>query len=74
MRLALGLTLAAVLSMAALAADNPDWAYPVTPKPEPLDNTVMKTATGSSKQYTQTQVDDPFNPPDWFPDGSSAAR
>lgn len=67
MRLALGLTLAAVLSMAALAADNPDWAYPVTPKPEPLDNTVMKTATGSSKQYTQAQLDDPFNPPDWFP-------
>ena len=22
---------------------------------------------GSSKQYTQAQIDDPFNPPDWFP-------
>jgi cytochrome c553 len=22
---------------------------------------------GSSKKYTQAQIDDPFNPPDWFP-------
>ena len=28
----------------------------------------MKSVPGSSKQYTQAQVDDPFNPPDWFPD------
>jgi len=68
MRLALSLTLVAALATAALAADNPDWAYPVNPKPEPLDNTIAKTAAGSSKQYTQAQIDDPFNPPDWFPD------
>ena len=61
------LVLTAVLSASAFA-ENPEWAYPVTPKPEPLDNVVMKTAKGSTKQYTQAQIDDPFNPPDWFPD------
>jgi cytochrome c553 len=68
MRILIGLATAAALSMAALAADNPDWAYPPTPKPVPLDNVVMKTVPGSTKQYTQAQIDDPFNPPDWFPD------
>jgi hypothetical protein len=57
-----------VLSTIALAADNPDWAYPVTPKPEKLDGVTQKQVPGSAKQYTQAQVDDPFNPPDWFPD------
>ena len=52
----------------AFAADNPDWAYPETPPPQQQDNTAMKSVPGSSKQYTQAQVDDPFNPPDWFPD------
>ena len=67
MRTLISLWLAAALSSAAFAADNPDWAYPVTPKPEPLDNATPLTATGSTKQYTQAQVDDAFNPPDWFP-------
>jgi cytochrome c553 len=68
MRILIGLVTVAALSAAALAADNPDWAYPPTPKPEQLDNVVMKTVPGSSKQYSQAQIDDPFNPPDWFPD------
>jgi cytochrome c553 len=51
----------------AAAAEGLDWAYPVTPKPEPLDNVVLKQMPGSEKQYTQTQIDDPFNPPDWYP-------
>ncbi len=67
MKLMLGLTLTAALSVAAIAADNPDWAYPVTPPPQPQDNTVMKSVPGSTVQYTQAQIDDPFNPPDWFP-------
>jgi cytochrome c553 len=58
----------AFLPGVALAADNPDWAYPVTPPPQPPDNTVMRTLPGSSKQYTQAQIDDPFNPPDWYPE------
>ena len=44
-----------------------DWAYPVTPKPEPLDSVQLKQVPGSAKKYTQAQIDDPFNPPDWFP-------
>jgi len=51
----------------ALAQDKMDWAYPVTPKAEPLDSVHLKQAPGSSKKYTQAQIDDPFNPPDWFP-------
>jgi cytochrome c553 len=50
------------------AADNPDWAYPVTPPPRPHDNVVPKSLPGSTKQYTQAQIDDLFNPPDWYPD------
>ena len=52
----------------ACAQDKMDWAYPVTPKAEPLDSVHLKQAPGSTKKYTQAQIDDPFNPPDWFPD------
>jgi cytochrome c553 len=40
----------------------------VTPKPEPLDNLKMKQVPDSTRAYTQAQIDDPFEPPDWFPD------
>ena len=62
------LALMFVYSGAVLAADNPEWAYPVTPPLESKDNVIMKSLPGSTKQYTQAQIDDPFNPPDWFPD------
>jgi cytochrome c553 len=68
MKLLLSLAAIAGLTAVAFAADNPDWAYPETPPPQQLDDTVMKAVPGSSKQYTQKQIDDPFNPPDWFPD------
>ena len=58
----------ALLSGLAIGAENPDWAYPVTPKPAPLDNVVQKQMPGSAKKYTQAQIDDGFNPPDWFPE------
>ena len=59
----------AVLPVLALAADYPDWAYPVTPRDRPPpDAVILKMLPGSSKQYTQAQIDDPFNPPDWYPD------
>jgi cytochrome c553 len=57
-----------LLPVLALAAEELDWAYPVTPKPEPLDNLVLKQVPDSTRAYTQAQIDDPFNPPDWFPD------
>src|SRR5471030_336929 len=57
-----------LLPSVALAADKPDWAYPVTPPPEKHDTETLKSVPGSTKQYTQAQIDDPYNPPDWFPD------
>jgi cytochrome c553 len=58
----------ALLPGLAIAAENPEWAYPATPKPAPLDNVVQKQMPGSAKKYTQAQIDDGFNPPDWFPE------
>ena len=68
MRKAIWIAAVAALPVVALAADNLDWAYPVTPRPEPKDNVVLKGVPGSTKKYTQAQIDDGFNPPDWFPD------
>jgi cytochrome c553 len=68
MRVLIGLSLLALLSGPAFAAENPDWAYPVTPPPQPADSVTLKSLPGSTKQYTQAQIDDPFGPPDWFPD------
>lgn len=58
----------ALCPVLAAAADSPDWAYPVTPRPEPADNLILKQVPGSKLAYTQAQIDDAFNPPDWFPD------
>lgn len=67
--------LAFVLALAlfpakAFALDHPDWAFPVTDKNAPAvkDDGLPKHVSGSSKTYTKTQIEDPFNPPDWFPD------
>src|SRR5689334_15568574 len=68
MRNPICILLMAFLPGLALAAENPDWAYPATPKPAPADSSVQKQVPGSAKKYTQTQIDDGFNPPDWFPD------
>jgi len=62
-----GVLLLVLLPTVAMAADGLDWAYPATPKPEPLDRVTLKQMPGSEKRYTQAQIDDPFNPPDWFP-------
>jgi cytochrome c553 len=60
--------LLAALPAVAIAADGLDWAYPIPPKPEALDNLVLKQVPDSTRAYTQAQIDDPFEPPDWFPD------
>jgi cytochrome c553 len=65
------LTALAVLGLFTLpinAQELPDWAYPVNPPPKPPDSTMPKHLPGSSKSYTQAQIDDGFNPPDWYPD------
>lgn len=67
MRALIAAAILACWPVAAMAADNPDWAYPVTPPPRQQDNVVMRSLPGSDKQYTQAQIDDLFNPPDWYP-------
>jgi cytochrome c553 len=61
----------AVLGVLALpavaAAELPEWAYPVNPPPKTPDASVQKSLPGSTKSYTQAQIDDGFNPPDWYP-------
>src|SRR5450756_1409267 len=63
-------TIAAVLatfSLPALSVDLPEWAYPSLPKLIPPDAVVQKQMPGSTKKYTQAQIDDDFNVPDWYP-------
>lgn len=48
----------------------PGWAFPVADKVQPPrgdPNAPVKVA-GSAKSYTEAQVDDLMNPPDWFPE------
>jgi cytochrome c553 len=45
-----------------------NWAYPVPdPPPAGAPDTSPKTLPGSTKSYTQAQIDDQFKPPDWYP-------
>jgi cytochrome c553 len=61
--------LLALLPLTATAAERPEWAFgPEQPNPRQPDDGVLKQAPGSTKFYTQAQIDDPMNPPDWFPD------
>ena len=60
----------AVLGLLALpvgAAELPQWAYPVGPPATPPDATTPKSLPGSTQTFTQAQIDDRFNPPDWYP-------
>lgn len=62
--------LALMLAVAgtAHAADKPDWAYPPQPKPPVFDAVQPHDLPGSNKHYTRAEVNDRFNPPDWYPD------
>jgi cytochrome c553 len=46
------------------------WAFPVRDKVQPVidERSGMIHVPGSSKTYTQEQIDDFKNPPDWFPE------
>jgi cytochrome c553 len=56
--------------IAALAQQRPDWAFPVTDKVQPptTPDDATHTAPGSDKSLTRKQIDDLFNPPDWYPE------
>lgn len=68
MRTLAAIALLGALALPAQAAELPDWAYPVNPTPKPLDNKTQIHLPGSSKAYTQVEIDDGFNPPDWYPE------
>jgi len=53
----------------AQSGEDLSWAFPVPDKiPPPAEHdTAPKQLAGSTKSYTQEQIDDQFNPPDWFP-------
>jgi cytochrome c553 len=46
------------------------WAFPIRDKVQPVidERTGPQHVPGSRKSYTQDQIDDFINPPDWFPD------
>lgn len=54
-----------------LYAQGPEWAYQsVTeeiPEAHHIDPTILRTVPGSDLALTQDQIDDHWNPPDWFP-------
>ena len=51
----------------AMAEDFPAWAYPVVPPSPAFDSVTPKSMPGSDRQYTEAQIEDDYNPPDWFP-------
>ena len=60
---------AAVSSQQAPApAGDLSWALPAAVERELPADPAPKTAPGSTKKYTQAQIDDLLNPPDWYPD------
>ena len=69
----------ALLSMAVVGAQpasqagkNLTWAYPIPDKTPPgTGDAGPKQIPGSTRSFTQAQIDDQFNPPDWFPDEHS---
>ena len=55
------------------AADNPPWAYPVAPKNLPKrDPNKIVAVPGSDKKYNEVEVNNPYGPPDWFPNDHPA--
>jgi cytochrome c553 len=61
------LVLAPLVAIAAEAP--PEWAYPAFPPgfQPPPDNGQPKHVAGSTRAYTEKEVNDIHNPPDWFP-------
>ena len=70
---AMGGTLAAIAACAlCLAAELPEWAYPVKSPNTGWDAVVLKGLPGSTRKFTQAQIEDNFDPPDWFPEDHPA--
>lgn len=50
------------------AADDMSWAFPDRVEREIPDDPAPKSAPGSTRTYTDEQIGDLRNPPDWYPD------
>jgi cytochrome c553 len=73
MRALISIAVLGLLAAPAVAAELPQWAYPVAPPAgPPPDNTVQKSLAGSAKKYTAAQINDRFGPPDWYPEDHPA--
>ena len=65
--LRLAATLALLLA-ASLAQADLEWAYQVFEEQlTEIDENAPRTVPDSSRSYTQREIDDLWNPPDWFP-------
>jgi cytochrome c553 len=66
------LAIALLLPGVAHAQERPEWAFGPDSSgvayPRKPDDGILKQVPGSTKSYTQAQIDDPMHPPDWFPD------
>ncbi len=49
------------------------WAFPLKPDRVFPEDKTPKKLEGSTKSYTEAQIDDLLNPPDWFPEKHPAA-
>jgi cytochrome c553 len=69
MKCVVGILLLVVATGMACAEERPGWAFPATDKVQPpsRDDGGPKTAPGSALSLTRAQIDDLFNPPDWYP-------
>jgi cytochrome c553 len=56
-----------VATQGQMHPDKP-WAFPAKVEKELPEDAIPKSLPGSSRMYSQEQVDDLHNPPDWFPD------
>jgi len=73
-----GVVVLALLIVPCVAAQSPQqgsgkdlsWVFPVADKvqPEIKEDPGPRHVPGSSKAYTPKEIDDLFNPPDWFPE------
>jgi cytochrome c553 len=59
--------LTATSALAQQSSTDRSWAYPLKPDRAFPEDPAPKTLPGSAKTYTQAQVDDLLNPPDWYP-------
>ena len=73
MRNIVGLVIAAVVLIPTGAipeqpAADRSWAFPMKPERVFPEDTAVRSLPGSTKTYTQAQIDDLLNPPDWYPE------